>query len=60
MASTGSATVGLALAYGAGRVALWGDDWIVLSEEVTRVDSQGAHPTAAFWKNALSWASKRD
>ncbi|MEI9938052.1 MAG: hypothetical protein WDO69_12605 [Pseudomonadota bacterium] len=59
-ASIASATVGLALAHGNGRVALWGDDWIVLSEEVTRVDSQGGRPTAAFWKNALSWTTKRD
>jgi len=53
-------TVGLALAHGSGRVAFWGDDWIVLTQEIVRVDAEGAHPTAVFWKNALRWATKRD
>ncbi len=48
------------MTHGSGRVAVWGDDWIVLSEEITRVDDRGARPTATFWKNALRWASKRD
>jgi|GEM_PF-449472 len=59
-ASIGLTAVGLALTHGNGRVAVWGDDWIVLSEELTRVDGSGAQPTATFWKNALRWAVKRD
>ena len=52
--------VGFAVTQGAGRVVVWGDDWLLSDQEVRRIDEAKAAPTAVFWKNALAWASARD
>jgi hypothetical protein len=58
-ATLGQAPLGLALAHGAGRVVIWGDDWILSDKELSRTDAAQAQPTAVFWRNALLWASNR-
>jgi hypothetical protein len=50
-------TIGLALAHGSGRVALWGDDWVVADSQIDRADSGGAYPDQTFWTNVLTWVS---
>jgi hypothetical protein len=52
--------LGLALTHGAGRVVIWGDDWILSDRELRRTDETGAQPTAVFWNNALHWVSQSD
>jgi hypothetical protein len=52
--------VGFALTHGAGRVVIWGDDWLLSDLELRRIDENKAAPTAVFWKNALAWAASRD
>jgi hypothetical protein len=52
--------LGLAITHGAGRVVLWGDDWILSDQELRRKDENGAQPTTVFWNNALRWASLHD
>lgn len=53
-------TVGFAITQGAGRVAIWGDDWLLSDQEMTRVDQDNSQPTSVFWTNALVWAAQRD
>ena len=52
--------VGLAITHGAGRVVVWGDDWILSDQELLRKDKAGSQPTSVFWTNALGWVSQRD
>jgi hypothetical protein len=58
-ATISTATVGLARSWGSGRVAVWGDDWVVLTSEVNRMDSgTSTLPTQVFWKNLLGWVAR--
>jgi len=52
--------MGLAITHGAGRVIVWGDDWILSDQELLRKDKAGSLPTSVFWTNALGWVSQRD
>ena len=52
--------LGLAITHGAGRVVIWGDDWILSDRELRRKDETGAQPTTVFWNNALHWVSQLD
>ena len=45
--------VGLAQAHGTGRVAVWGDFWILWDQEINRNDDAGTTPTVQFWNNLL-------
>lgn len=50
--------VGLARSWGEGRVAVWGDDWILLTGELDYTDTDTSHPTQVFWRNALHWVAR--
>jgi len=52
--------MGLAITHGAGRVIVWGDDWILSDQELLRKDKAGSLPTSVLWTNALGWVSQRD
>lgn len=50
---------GIASKHGLGRSVLYADEWIVLDQEVNRIDGDGGKPTQRFWRNALLWAGGR-
>jgi hypothetical protein len=59
LGKVGNDAIGMATQHELGRSVIFGDDWILLDQEVNRVDDAGAYPTRTFWRNALLWAGGR-
>jgi hypothetical protein len=58
-ANVSNQPAGLARAWGDGRVAVWGDDWVLLTSQLDRVDSvTSSYPTRVFWRNLLGWVAR--
>jgi hypothetical protein len=58
-ATVSNQPAGLARSWGQGRVAVWGDDWVVLTSQLDRVDSATtSYPTRIFWRNLLGWVAR--